>query len=400
MPTGAIGRTTRLLGLPVNHAARTAARATRLSSATAEQISARSAEQVFATLGQLKGGPAKLGQALSVFEAALPDELARPYRGALSRLTDATPAMPTSITRRVLAEQLSGAYGADWRRRLVEFDDVPAAAASIGQVHRGRWRDDRGSLVDVAVKVQYPGVAKALRSDLRTARVVGRVMSRMTGLDIGALTEELAARIVDELDYEREGRVQTEVAAAFGRRVPPALLAARAAGALEPAGRTSVVVPRVYAATPRVLVTTWLEGAPLTALIDSSASALPPGWDDLSRDEAADLAGRLIAHAVYAPAACVGWMHADPHPGNFVLLPGRRLGLLDFGSVAQMPAGPPEPLGQLAVAVLSGDSTAAPDRRPDRSGLVHVLGRLDARRDGAPGPPPVRGDPPQAHRAA
>jgi predicted unusual protein kinase regulating ubiquinone biosynthesis (AarF/ABC1/UbiB family) len=359
LPTGAIGRTGRLLGLPIQHVARTVARGTRLSSATAEQVAARSAEQVFATLGELKGGPAKLGQALSVFEAALPDEVARPYRSALTRLTEATPAMPAAIAHRMLADELSAAYGPGWRQWLVDFDDHPAAAASIGQVHRGRWRDDTGNLVDVAVKVQYPGVGKALRSDLRTARFVGRVMARLTGLDIGALTEELAVRIVDELDYVREGRVQREVAAAFTHRVPPALSAARAAGVREPAGRTSVVVPQVYAATPRVLVTTWLDGTPLTALIDRAGTPLPAGWDELSPGAAADLAGRLIGHAIYAPAACVGWMHADPHPGNFLLLPGGRLGLLDFGSVASLPAGPPESLGQLAVAVLAGDGPSA-----------------------------------------
>jgi len=169
LPTGAFRRTSRLLALPMRHAGRTVAAASRLSSATAEQISSRSAAQVFTTLGELKGGAAKLGQALSIFEAALPEEVARPYRSALTRLTDATPAMPTAVAHRVLAADLSFAYGTDWRQRLVDFDDTPAAAASIGQVHRGRWRDDRGNIVDVAVKVQYPGVAKALRSDLRTA---------------------------------------------------------------------------------------------------------------------------------------------------------------------------------------------------------------------------------------
>jgi predicted unusual protein kinase regulating ubiquinone biosynthesis (AarF/ABC1/UbiB family) len=308
----------------------------------------------------LRRAAAKLGQALSVFEAALPDEVARPYRSALSQLTAATPAMPAAVARRVVAAELSLAYGTDWRERLVDFDDTPAAAASIGQVHRGRWRDDRGNLVDVAVKVQYPGVAKALRSDLRTARVLGRIMARVTGLDIAGRTDELAARIFDELDYLREGRVQSEVAAAFTRRIPQAALyQARAAGVREPPGRTSVLVPRVYAAMPRVLVSTWLDGVPLTALIDGGTASLPSGWRELARDDAVNLAARLIGHAVYAPAACVGWMHADPHPGNFLLLPNRRLGLLDFGSVAAMPDGPPEPLGQLAVAVLASDGPQA-----------------------------------------
>jgi predicted unusual protein kinase regulating ubiquinone biosynthesis (AarF/ABC1/UbiB family) len=102
LPTGVFGRTRRLLGLPVRHAARTVAAASRLSGATTEQIATRSAEQVFATLGELKGGAAKLGQAMSVFEAALPDSIAGPYRSTLSCLADATPAMPATVARRVL----------------------------------------------------------------------------------------------------------------------------------------------------------------------------------------------------------------------------------------------------------------------------------------------------------
>ena len=358
LPTGMVHRTSRLLGLPVRHATRTVAAATRLSNATTEQIAARSAEQVFATLGELKGGATKLGQALSVFEAALPDHIAAPYRSALNRLADATPAMPASVAHRILADDLTFAYGPAWRDRLVDLDDTPAASASIGQVHRGCWRDSRGNLIDVAVKVQYPGIAKALRSDLRAARMLGRIMARATGLDIAALTDELVARFVDELDYIREGHVQNKVAAAFARPLPRALIAARAAGVHAPPGRTSVVVPHVHAATPRVLVSTWLDGAPLTALFNGDDNELPAGWRDLTDEDAANLAARLIGHAAYAPAACTGWMHADPHPGNFLLLPDKRLGLLDFGSVAPMPDGPPEPLGRLAAAILADDGPA------------------------------------------
>src|SRR5580692_11181818 len=140
VPTGAVWRTGRIAMLPLRHAARTAAAASRLSRAATDQIAARTAEQVFATLGELKGGAAKLGQAMSVFEAALPEEAAAPYRSALRRLADAAPAMPAEAARRVLAADLSAAYGPRWRDRLVAFDDTPAAAASIGQVHRGRWR--------------------------------------------------------------------------------------------------------------------------------------------------------------------------------------------------------------------------------------------------------------------
>jgi len=359
LPTGALWRGSRLAVLPLRHAARTAAAASRLSRAATDQVAARTAEQVFATLGELKGGAAKLGQAMSVFEAAMPEEVAAPYRSALRRLTDAAPAMPAEVARRVVAADLAVAYGPGWRERLVAFDDIPVAAASIGQVHRGRWRAGGGRVVDVAVKVQYPGVGKALRSDLRQARLLARVIARLTRLNVSGLADELAGRIVEELDYVREGRVQTEVAAAFTRRIPEALAVARAAGVHEPQGRTSVTVPSVYAATPRVLITGWLDGTSLSTLLDGRMDLLPAGWRELDGSDAADLAARLLSHAIYAPAACTGWMHADLHPGNFLLLPGGRLGMLDFGAVAATPGGIPAPFGQLAAAVLAGDGPAA-----------------------------------------
>jgi len=115
----------------------------------------------------------------------------------------------------------------------------------------------------------------------------------------------------------------------------------------------------VYAATPRVLITRWLEGASLSALLDGRRDLLPEGWRELDSSDAADRAARLLGHAIYAPAACTGWMHADLHPGNFLLLPGGRLGMLDFGAVAATPGGIPAPFGQLAAAVLAGDGPAA-----------------------------------------
>jgi len=358
LPTGALRRTSRLAMLPLGHAARTAAVASRLSRAATDQVAARTAEQVFATLGELKGGAAKLGQAMSVFEAAMPEEVAAPYRSALRRLTDAAPAMPAEVARRVVAADLAAAYGPGWQDRLVAFDDIPAAAASIGQVHRGQWRTGSGQVIEVAVKVQYPGVGQALRSDLRQARLLARAAARLTRLNVSGLADELAGRLAEELDYVREGQVQAEVAAAFADRLPKELAAARAAGAPEPPGRTSVTVPAVYAATPRVLITRWLDGVSLSALLDGRTDLLPEGWRELDRSDAADRAARLLGHAIYAPAACTGWMHADLHPGNFLLLPGGRLGMLDFGAVAAMPGGIPAPFGQLATAVLAGDGAA------------------------------------------
>jgi predicted unusual protein kinase regulating ubiquinone biosynthesis (AarF/ABC1/UbiB family) len=202
-------------------------------------------------------------------------------------------------------------------------------------------------------------VGQALRSDLRQARLLARVMARLTRLNVTGLADELALRIVEELDYQREGRIQGEIAAAFADRVPRVIAEARAAGVREPPGRTRVKVPAVYAATPRVLITGWLDGVSLSALLDGRTDLLPEGWRELSPAGAADLAARLPGHAIYAPAVCTGWMHADLHPGNFLLLPGGRLGMLDFGAVAAVPGGIPAPFGQLAAAVLAGDGQAA-----------------------------------------
>jgi predicted unusual protein kinase regulating ubiquinone biosynthesis (AarF/ABC1/UbiB family) len=394
LPTGAFRRTSRLAMLPLRHAARTAGAASRLSRAAGDQVAARTAGQVFTTLGELKGGAAKLGQAMSVFEAALPEEVAAPYRSALRRLTDAAPAMPAEVARRVVAADLAAACGPGWPGRLAAFDDIPAAAASIGQVHRGQWRTGGGQVVPVAVKVQYPGVGQALRCDLRQARLLARVAARLTRLNVSGLADELAGRLVEELDYVREGRVQAQVAAAFTARLPDELAAARAAGAPGPPGRTSVTVPAVYAATPRVLITRWLDGAPLSALLDGRTDLLPGGWRELGRRDAADLAGRLLGHAIYAPAACTGWMHADLHPGNFLLLPGGRLGMLDFGAAAATPGGIPAPFGQLAAAVLAADGPAAvrlarqagalaPDAEVDPRLIIELLGPLAATGAGA-----------------
>jgi hypothetical protein len=352
-------RTSRLVALPMRHAARTAATASRLSRATAEEVATRGVEQAFATLGELRGGAVKLGQAFSLFEAAMPAEVAGPYRSAVNRLSEATPGMPAAVVWRVVTGDLSLAYGSSWRDRLVDFDDAPAAAASIGQVHRGRWRDDSGDLVDVAVKVQYPrrgqGVAfrRAHRADTRPAGgPAHRLGSRLVHRRTGGPDARRGWTIRGKPGCNGRWRLLSR-GVCRDRRA-----AARPAGVREPPGRTRVVVPHVYAATPRVLVSRWLDGVPLTALLDGGTDQLPVGWQGLERAEAADLAGRLIGHAGYAPASCTGWMHADPHPGNFLLLPGGRLGLVDFGSVAAMPDGIPEPLGRLAAAVLAADAPA------------------------------------------
>jgi predicted unusual protein kinase regulating ubiquinone biosynthesis (AarF/ABC1/UbiB family) len=171
LPRKAVRRTARLAALPLGYAGRSAlGLGKRLGGASADavlvEVQQRTAEQLFKTLGELKGGAMKFGQAMSIFEAALPDEVSAPYREQLTKLQDSAPPMPTITVREILGREL----GADVSR-LTDLDPIPAAAASIGQVHRARWDGQ-----DVAVKIQYPGAGDALRSDLRQLARVARTL--------------------------------------------------------------------------------------------------------------------------------------------------------------------------------------------------------------------------------
>ncbi len=213
LPRRAVTRTAKLASLPLGFAGRTALGfgkrvGGRPAEVVAAEVQARTAEQLFKVLGELKGGAMKFGQALSIFEAALPEELAAPYRATLTKLQDAAPPMPAATVHKVLAAE----FGPRWRRRFASFDDTPAAAASIGQVHRAVWADGR----PVAVKVQYPGAGDALISDFTQVARVGRMAAGwIPGLDIKPVLEELRARIVEELDYELEAQSQATFAEAF-----------------------------------------------------------------------------------------------------------------------------------------------------------------------------------------
>ena len=321
LPRKAAARTARLAALPLGYAGRTALGfGRRIGGQSAENvmndIQLRTAEQLFRTLGELKGGAMKFGQALSVLEAALPEEVAGPYREQLTRLQDSAPPMPTQTVRDILERDL----GPDWKDRLVWLDGGPTAAASIGQVHQGRWHDGR----EVAVKVQYPGAGDALKSDLRQlARVARTIAPLVPGVDIKPLIEEMQTRAVEELDYQLEAEAQAHFAEVF--RDDPA-----------------IVVPEVVAHGDTVLVTEWLDSPYSLARIIAEGT-----------QEERDHYGELFVRFVFSGPIRTGMLHADPHPGNFRILPAPdgglgRLGVLDFGAVARLPQRSlPEAMGRL-----------------------------------------------------
>ncbi|WP_406122331.1 ABC1 kinase family protein [Streptomyces sp. NBC_00989] len=332
LPRKAVTRTAKLAALPLGFAGRaTWGLGKRIVGESAEivgrELQQRTAEQLFKVLGELKGGAMKFGQALSVFESALPEEVAGPYRAALTKLQEAAPPMPTRTVHGVLTERL----GEDWRELFLEFEDKPSAAASIGQVHRAVWHDGR----EVAVKVQYPGAGEALLSDLtqlsRFARLLGPLIP---GMDIKPLIAELRDRVSEELDYGLEAQAQQVHAEEFE-------------------GDPDVMVPAVVHQCDQVLVTEWIDGIPLSEVIADGTQ------------EQRDRAGQLLARFLFSGPARTGLLHADPHPGNFRLLPADpdgkgdwRLGVLDFGTVDRLPGGLPTPIGDSLRMTLDGDAEA------------------------------------------
>jgi predicted unusual protein kinase regulating ubiquinone biosynthesis (AarF/ABC1/UbiB family) len=322
-----LARTAKLLSLPLAFGGRAVAGlGRRLAGADRAAVSAtttaRNAEQLFAVLGQLKGGAMKIGQALSVFDALVPQEIAEPYHEALSKLQSCGPAMPKRDVRWMLAQQL----GRGWSSRFREFDDVPAAAASLGQVHRAVWADGR----TVAVKIQYPGADLALDADLRTlARFAALFALVVPGLDARAVVAELRARMLDELDYRTEARRQRAFAAAF-------------------VGDDRLVVPRVVASAPKVLVSEWVDGVTLGALTRRPAA---DGDEQARRDRLA----HTVVEVLFSSPARVGLLHADPHPGNFLTLPDGRLAMVDYGAVATLPDGVPPVLTAILRHVADGE---------------------------------------------
>jgi len=314
VPQRAVTRTAKLAGLPIGYAGRAAlGLGKRIGGRSAEIVAAeiqqRTAEQIFRVLGELKGGAMKMGQALSIFEAALPPEIAGPYRATLTKLQESAPPLPARSVHQVLMRDL----GENWRDSFTEFDDQPVAAASIGQVHAATWHDGRR----MAVKIQYPGAGNAIINDFTQLSRVGRLFGvLMPGLDVKPLLEELKDRVAEELDYELEAASQQAFADAYR-------------------GDPDIYIPNVIAGTRHVLVSEWMDGTPLARIISDGTQ------------EQRNRAGILLARFLFSGPERAGLLHGDPHPGNFRLMDDGRLGVLDFGAVDRLPGGLPPFFGRL-----------------------------------------------------
>jgi predicted unusual protein kinase regulating ubiquinone biosynthesis (AarF/ABC1/UbiB family) len=312
-----------LASLPLGAVSRSAASlGKRLSGVPADEIAAanqaRTADQLFRVLGELKGGAMKIGQALSVLEAALPEDIAAPYRSSLTKLQDSAP--PMSIT--TVNEVMQREFGENWRDKFQEFSETPAASASLGQVHQAISKDGR----KVAVKIQYPGADKALLNDFEQAARFARIAQPIApGLDFKALMTEMRKVLAEELDYFREAQAQRVFALSYD-------------------GDANVKVPHILSATAHVLISEWIDGTPLARVIESGSKA--------ERDHA----GNLYQTFLLSGPSRVGMLHADPHPGNFRITPENKLGVLDFGAVARLPEGFPPAMGLLLAIAMTGDA--------------------------------------------
>jgi predicted unusual protein kinase regulating ubiquinone biosynthesis (AarF/ABC1/UbiB family) len=309
---GRAARNAKLASLPVGMAGRAALGfGKRLTGKSKDEVSAelmeKAANQLFTVLGDLKGGAMKVGQALSVMEAAIPEQFGEPYREALTKLQKDAPPLPAAKVHRVLDAQL----GTKWRERFNSFDDTPIASASIGQVHKAVWSDGR----EVAVKIQYPGADEALRADLKTMqRMVGVLKQLSPGADVEGVVDELIERTEMELDYRLEADNQRKFAKAYEN--DPHFL-----------------IPHVVASAPKVVIQEWIEGIHMAEIIRNGTR------------EQRDLIGLRLLELTFDAPRRLEMLHGDAHPGNFMLMPDGRLGVIDFGAVAPLPGGYPVELG-------------------------------------------------------
>jgi predicted unusual protein kinase regulating ubiquinone biosynthesis (AarF/ABC1/UbiB family) len=307
IPTSRVRRTAQLGGLAAGQAVRHAgtraanvARSREDGQAALERRHLEAAEQIVTALGTMKGAAMKLGQVLSFLDVGLvPEEHREEFQAKLAALRDAAPNVSFKEMRKVIEHELDD----ELAQVFADFDEEPIAAASIGQVYRATLRDGR----DVAVKVQYPGVAAAVRADMQNLGLLMRLIKRLApGLDAKGVADEIRLRIDEELDYELEAQNQRSLARIYR-------------------GHPFIVVPDVVTrlSRERVIVSEFVEGTGFEEL---------KGQSQAERDRLGEIIFRFFMGSLYRHHQFSG----DPHPGNFLLQADGRVAFLDFGLFKRM----------------------------------------------------------------
>jgi predicted unusual protein kinase regulating ubiquinone biosynthesis (AarF/ABC1/UbiB family) len=328
IPTSRVRRTATVATLAASEAVKQfgtrAANTTRGAQASEDAMARRqleTAKQIVAALGTMKGAAMKLGQVMSFLDVGLvAEEHREEFQRELAKLRDAAPTVSFKQMRRVIEDDL----GERISEVFATFDEEPIAAASIGQVYRATLREDGR---EVAVKVQYPGVAAAVRADMQNMDMIMRLLKRMTpGMDSKAIAAEIKERIGEELDYELEAQNQRSLARIFK-------------------DHPFIVVPDVITdlSRERVLVTEFVRGVGFEEI---------KGYPQSQRDRIGEIVFRFFLGCLYRHRQFSG----DPHPGNFLLQDDGKVAFLDFGLFKCMEREPVELELACQRAVVEGDA--------------------------------------------
>jgi predicted unusual protein kinase regulating ubiquinone biosynthesis (AarF/ABC1/UbiB family) len=278
----------------------------------------QTAQQLVDMLGEMKGAAMKVGQLASFYEFAAPGEYLSTYRDALTMLQNSAPPMRPEASRSVIEDE----FGKPVEQVFESFEEDPVAAASIGQVHRARLPS--GEVV--AVKVQYPGVDEAVNADLKNVSAMTKLAVAIApNIDPKEVATEVRERITEELDYRREASNQAHFAQLFN-------------------GHPFIVVPRTFPeyCTNRVLTQEFIEGEPFLSSLD---------WPQADKDRLAETVFRFF----YGSLNRFLLFSADPHPGNYLLLPHGKVAFLDFGLVRAIDPGTLELLLEITQALIADD---------------------------------------------
>jgi predicted unusual protein kinase regulating ubiquinone biosynthesis (AarF/ABC1/UbiB family) len=351
IPSTRIGRSAKLGaaigGQATRYAGTAAANLARSSDKAQERTETRhieSAMKMVSVLGEMKGAAMKIGQMASFIDIdLLPPEYREIYQEQLAKLRAHAPAMPWEDVRKVLEEEYDGKPP---ERVFASIEEEAFAAASIGQVHRATLHD--GSLV--AVKIQYPGIAEALESDMANAGIIVRVAKALApGLDAKAVAGELRERVLEELDYEYEAQNQRSFARAYD-------------------GHPFIYVPKVHSrlSRRRVLVSEYVEGHSFERV------------KQLPQDER-DIFGEIVFRFCFGSIYHLRHFNADTHPGNYLLMDDGRVAFLDFGMTKKLE---PEQIlmEQRAIDAATRDDPGALREALDEIGFLRDADSIDALR--------------------